>query len=100
MRAIILLGCIAVVAFSCVNRADVIAKAMEWVSEHVPYSQSEFHEGYRTECAGFVSCAWKLSKPGITTEQFIHNKVCVKTTKDNLERGDLILAPGNHVAIF
>ena len=38
MRAIILLGCIAVVAFSCVNRADVIAKGMEWVNAHVPYS--------------------------------------------------------------
>jgi len=100
MRAIILIGFLCAAVSACVNRADVIAKGMEWVNAHVPYSQTGSHEGYRTDCSGFASCAWKLAKPGITTGQFVPNKVCVQTTKDKLERGDLILAPNHHVAIF
>jgi hypothetical protein len=40
MRSIILLSLLLVFAHACVNRADVIAKGMEWVNAHVPYSQS------------------------------------------------------------
>lgn len=100
MRSIILLGLLAVVALSCVNRADVIAKGMEWVNAHVPYSQTGSHEGYRTDCSGFASCAWRLSKPGLTTRDFVPQKICTETHKDNLLRGDLILAPDHHVVIF
>ena len=43
---------------------------------------------------------WRLSKPGMTTNDFVPNKVCVETTKESLEPGDLILNPSHHVAIF
>lgn len=36
----------------------------------------------------------------MTTRDFIPNKICIETTKENLEKGDLILKPDQHVAIF
>jgi hypothetical protein len=100
MKLIILALSLLVVSQCCVSRADVIAKGMEWVRDHVPYSQTGSHEGYRTDCSGFASCVWRLSKPGLTTGDFVPAKVCSQTTKDQLERGDLILNPSHHVAIF
>ena len=100
MRYFILIAALLIIANSCVNRADVIAKGLEWVRDKVPYSQTGSHEGYRTDCSGFASCAWRLSKPGLTTRDFVPNKVCVNTTKENLEAGDLILSPDHQVVIF
>jgi hypothetical protein len=87
-------------SFSCVKRADVIARGLEWVKAHVPYSQTSTHEGYRTDCSGFASMAWQLARPGLTTGQFVPSKVCSQTTKANLKEGDLILAPNHHVVVF
>jgi hypothetical protein len=100
MQKIILLAALLAVALTCVSRADAIAKGMEWVNAHVPYSQTGSYEGYRTDCSGFASCIWRLPKPGYTTRDFVGAKVCAKTTKENLERGDFMLAPDHHVAIF
>jgi len=66
----------------CVNRADAISKALEWVRDAIPYSQTEYHEGYRKDCSGLASCAWRLKKPGYTTKTFIPNNACVNTTKE------------------
>lgn len=100
MRYFILLAVLLAIASCCVKRADVIAKGLEWVKDKVPYSQTSTHEGYRTDCSGFASCCWRLSKPGLTTRDFVPNKVCVETTKDKLEAGDLILHPDHHVVVF
>ena len=84
MKSIILALSLLVASQSCVSRADVIAKGMEWVRDHVPYSQSGSHEGYRTDCSGFASCCWRLSKPGLTTRDFVSAGVCSQTSKDQL----------------
>ena len=84
MKLIIVALSLLIVSQSCVNRADVIAKGMEWVRDKIPYSQTSYHEGYRTDCSGFASCIWRLAKPGLTTRDFVGAKVCAKTTKDRL----------------
>jgi hypothetical protein len=73
--------CVLAFASCCINRTDAIAKGMEWVNAHVPYSQTGTHEGYRTDCSGFASFIWGLPKPGYTTGEFVSRKVCAKTTK-------------------
>ena len=100
MKLILLALSLLIISQACVNRADVIAKGMEWVKDKIPYSQTSYHEGYRTDCSGLASCMWRLPKPGYTTWEFEPNKVCAKTTKDRLEKGDFILAPHHHVGIF
>jgi hypothetical protein len=40
------------------NSVNVIANAKTWLNPAVPYSQSAYHNGYRTDCSGYVSMAW------------------------------------------
>jgi hypothetical protein len=67
---------------SCgLSRASILAKAtgarktaiergFAWYDAHVSYSQSRYHEGYRTDCSGFVSMCWQLGT-SFTTADFI-----------------------------
>ncbi|NED58019.1 hypothetical protein G3I24_44910, partial [Micromonospora aurantiaca] len=52
------------------ERSQVIARAKTWnphSDERVRYSQSDYHEGYRTDCSGFVAMTLGLPKPGPNT---------------------------------
>jgi len=40
------------------NAVNVIANAKTWLNPPVPYSQTAYHNGYRTDCSGYVSMAW------------------------------------------
>jgi len=42
------------------GRRTAIERGFHWFDTHVPYSQSRSHEGYRTDCSGFVSMCWQL----------------------------------------
>lgn len=42
------------------GRRAAIARGLEWLEDDVPYSQTRTHEGYRTDCSGFVSMCWQL----------------------------------------
>ena len=42
------------------SRRAAIARGLEWLEDDVPYSQTRTHEGYRTDCSGFVSMCWQL----------------------------------------
>lgn len=44
--------------FKCIARTTIISRGQDWVDKHVPYSQSGTHDGYRTDCSGFVSMCW------------------------------------------
>ena len=44
--------------FKVDNSVNVIANAKTWLNPAVPYSQSAYHNGYRTDCSGYVSMAW------------------------------------------
>jgi cell wall-associated NlpC family hydrolase len=85
-----------------VSRATVISRAKKWVADGVTYNQGGRHDGYRTDCSGYVSFTWGRPKPGATTPQFPSFSTLI--SKSDLKRGDILLnkAAGNsgHVAIF
>ncbi|MEV4316276.1 hypothetical protein [Actinocrispum sp. NPDC049592] len=47
-----------------VTRDQVMERARSWLTEEVPYSQTELHTNqygrYRADCSGYVSMAWGL----------------------------------------
>jgi hypothetical protein len=83
------------------GRQAAIKRGFTWFDDHVPYSQSKTHEGYRTDCSGFVSMAWELSKPGETTASFGESSKYPKLSSYNdLVPGDALNAAGHHVVMF
>lgn len=85
-------------SLQCIARTTIISRGQDWVDKHVPYSQTGSHDGYRTDCSGFVSMCWQLSKPGQTTST-LHN-FANNITKNDLLPGDAIICEGHHVALF
>ena len=79
-----------------ITRPDVLSRAHIWVVKKVRYSQSSTFAGYRRDCSGFVSMAWKLGRS--YTSRTIH-KVAVRIPLAHLQPGDAVHTPG-HVAIF
>jgi len=56
------------------------------------------YAGYRCDCSGLVSYAWKLGKPGLVTSEM--PAYCDKVGWDDLRTGDAILNPAEHVEFF
>ncbi|MEU2622844.1 peptidoglycan-binding protein [Streptomyces sp. NPDC007157] len=88
-----------------VTRTEIINRAKTWVTAQVPYSMSLYWtDGYRQDCSGYVSMAWKLTGNEWTgsLDQF-----ATKITKAELQPGDILLfhnpdnpEKGSHVVIF
>lgn len=83
---------------TCLARSTIIARGQDWVNKKVPYSQSGTHDGYRTDCSGFVSMAWELSKPGLTT--YTMHTVAHNIAKDQLQPGDALNCDSEHIVLF
>lgn len=83
---------------TCVSRTTMIDRAQVWVDKHVPYNQGGTYDGYRTDCSGYVSMAWELSKPGLTT-QTMHT-VAHNISKSQLEKGDALNCDSEHIVLF
>lgn len=81
---------------SAITRTDVLKRGKSWVDKKVPYSQKRYYEGYRQDCSGFVSMAWKLNTS--YTTRSIHTKAKRVGVK-SLRAGDAVLNPG-HVVLF
>ena len=80
-----------------VSRELVITRSKRWVRHKVPYSQSRYHAGYRQDCSGFVSMAWKTGHSYTTrTIKRVSHRINYRKAKP----GDAVLRPGRHVAIF
>jgi len=89
---------------------EIIARAKTWVDAdpQVAYDEGSWYQGYREDCSGFVSMAWGLSQPGLTT--YTLPKVSHQISKDELQPGDILLnqwggwavagSPDAHVVIF
>lgn len=80
-----------------ITRSEVLDRGKEWVHERVPYSQSRYYEGYRQDCSGFVSMAWKLNTSR-TTRTF--DPVTKRIDPSKLKPGDAVLTPRKHVVLF
>jgi hypothetical protein len=79
-----------------ITRTDVLLRAHNWVAKKVRYSQHASFGGYRRDCSGFVSMAWKLSRSYTSsTIQAVAKRVPIS----QLRPGDAVHTPG-HVAIF
>ncbi|MFF8971500.1 peptidoglycan-binding protein [Streptomyces sp. NPDC014995] len=87
------------------TRADIIRRAKTWVAAAVPYSMSAYwSDGYRQDCSGYVSMAWKL--PGNEWTGSLH-QYATRITKEELQPGDILLFHnpsnphnGSHVVLF
>lgn len=80
-----------------VTRSEIISRAKTWSDIGIPYSQTDYYGGYRTDCSGYVSMAWKLSE-SLTTRSL--DQVSHRIDKDDLLAGDILLSYDNHVVIF
>lgn len=86
-----------------VTRSEALAAAKRWAAVPVPYNMQGTREGYRRDCSGMVSMAWKLGKPGLTTTTLPN--VSVRISKNDLKPGDILNkkpsgGPYGHVVMF
>ena len=79
-----------------ITRTEILARANGWVKQRVPYSQRGYFAGYRRDCSGFVSMAWRLSTS--YTSRTIGSRA-KSIPVSALKPGDAVITPG-HVAIF
>lgn len=88
------------------KRQAVLDRAQSWIDEGgVPYSQTAYHNGYRTDCSGYASMALGLDKPGLNTVGLAESSVSDPIKMTDLQPGDLVIdADGDnttrHVVIF
>jgi len=78
----------------------IIDRALEWVDDRVMYSQVHTTDGWRQDCSGFVSMAWRLTgtKPGLVT--WTMNERSHQIDWNQLRPGDALNIPHHHVFLF
>lgn len=81
---------------SAITRTEVLSRAHHWIKKRVYYSQSSSYQGYRRDCSGFVSMAWKL-KSSYTSSSIVSTARRIKWSR--LKPGDAVRRSG-HVEIF
>ena len=79
-----------------ITRQEVLKRAGSWIAKEVPYSQSSYFDGYRQDCSGFVSMAWKL---GDSYTSSTVDERAKKISWRDLKPGDAVQRSG-HVEIF
>ncbi|MGC9436486.1 peptidoglycan-binding protein [Streptomyces sp. WG5] len=90
---------------AAITRTEIIARAQTWVTAKVPYSTSAYwSDGYRQDCSGYVSMAWKLPTNEWTGSL---GTFADRITKADLLPGDILLfhnaadpQNGSHVVVF
>ncbi|MFI5529615.1 FG-GAP repeat domain-containing protein [Kitasatospora sp. NPDC051853] len=86
-----------------ITRSETVKRARGWVGQGLDYSWTNYHEGYRMDCSGYVSMAWKLSA-SLATNTFAANGVIANISKGDLKAGDALLKDGagadGHVVLF
>ena len=86
-----------------ITRDQVIARAVSWVLQGVPYSQTSWWTDsngvYRQDCSGYVSMAWNLNQ---RSNYWTGNLATVshRIATKSLKMGDILLLPRSHVVIF
>ena len=88
-----------------ITRAEIINRARTWVAAKVPYSMDDYwSDGYRQDCSGFVSMAWRLPDNEWTGSLGTYG---IRVSKEELQPGDILLfhnpanpEKGSHVVLF
>jgi hypothetical protein len=81
-------------------RRQMIARAEHWVAQRIPYNQGLWHEGYRTDCSGYVSMCWGLRDSLVTSTM---PQIAHRIAKEDLRPGDILLntdVATGHVILF
>lgn len=86
-----------------IKRAKVIARAKNWYSRNVQYSQTSYSwdvnhgKKFRQDCSGFVSMSWALTSSRTTRTL---DGVSHRINWSSLKPGDMVLRSGHHVQLF
>ena len=86
-----------------IHRSVVLSRGRTWLYDKVPYSQSKYHLGYRTDCSGFVSMCWQLTEPSGAAESLSTRSLYTVSTKiktSALAVGDAECFPNHHTFLF
>lgn len=80
-----------------ITRDEVLSRAQRRVNAPVPYSQSKYYAGYRTDCSGYVSSAWATGTSWATRSfHLVTHRISVA----DLKPGDALLKKGYHIRLF
>ncbi|CAL9584421.1 hypothetical protein SUDANB1_05088 [Streptomyces sp. enrichment culture] len=90
---------------TAITRTEIINRARTWVAAKVPYNMSAFwSDGYRQDCSGYVSMAWRLPGNEWTGSLAQYGE---RISREELQLGDILLfhnasdpANGSHVTVF
>ncbi|MGW1765160.1 peptidoglycan-binding protein [Streptomyces sp. NPDC002073] len=90
---------------SSITRAEIMRRARTWVDAKVPYDMGRYwRDGYRQDCSGFVSMAWRLGSSEWTGSL---DRFAERRPRGDLEAGDVLLfhnagnpGAGSHVVLF
>lgn len=91
------LGMLSATSASAITRDQVLARAQTRIDAPVPYSQSKYYAGYRTDCSGYVSMCWATGTSWNTRSFY---RVTKRITLSQLAPGDALLKPGYHIRLF
>lgn len=80
-----------------ISRNTVLARAQVRIDKPVPYSQSKYYAGYRTDCSGYVSMCWATGS-SYNTRTFY--QVTHRIPVADLRPGDAMLRKGYHIRLF
>ncbi len=101
-RALVVLLALAFVLLGATNafaitRDTVLERAQRRVDRTVPYSQTKYYAGYRTDCSGYVSMCWATGTSWNTRTFY---KVTHRIPVSDLRPGDALLKKGYHIRLF
>jgi hypothetical protein len=87
---------------SAITRDTVLSRAQSWIDVPVPYSQSVWFQGYRTDCSGFTSMSWatRVRKHAYSYSTSTMHDVSHTIAAESLMPGDALLKKGYHVRVF
>ena len=88
-----------ILASATPGRRTAVQRGFAWLDDDVPYSQSASHEGYRTDCSGFVSMCWTLGRSSNTSAFYSGDANRRLGSYDELLVADALVKQG-HIVLF
>ena len=88
-----------ILASASADRRQAVERGFGWLDEKVPYSQAASHDGYRTDCSGFVSMCWDLGHSSNTSSLYSGDGNTRLDSYDDLVVADALVKQG-HVVLF
>jgi hypothetical protein len=90
------------------TRQEILARVRMWhphTAQRIPYSQTAFCQGYRTDGSGYASMALGLPAPGPLSTNLVSGQYTRRISPGDLLPGDLIINPSGdagtrQVAVF